>query len=244
MSTVAGYKSVLMASNRLAKFVPMIGTAVGMTKPATVLVIGTGVAGLQAVATAKRLGAVVYAVDIRPDAVEQAKSLGAKVVETGVPAEIAIGEGGYARTLPKEWLQKEREAIIDIVSKADIAILTALVPGKLAPVLITDEMVRSMQPGSVIVDVAIDQGGNCALTVGGEVTEEYGVCIDGTKNIPGMVPISSTWMFAKNIYNFVDYLIVDGKVNLNQEDDIIASTLVTMNGKVVHAGALEAMELA
>jgi NAD(P) transhydrogenase subunit alpha len=101
-----------------------------------------------------------------------------------------------------------------------------------------------MQPGSVIVDVAIDQGGNCALTVGGEVTEEYGVCIDGTKNIPGMVPISSTWMFAKNIYNFVDYLIVDGKVNLNQEDDIIASTLVTMNGKVVHAGALEAMELA
>lgn len=244
MSTVAGYKSVLMASNRLAKFVPMIGTAVGMTKPATVLVIGTGVAGLQAVATAKRLGAVVYAVDIRPDAVEQAKSLGAKVVETGVPAEIAIGERGYARTLPKEWLQKEREAIIDIVSKADIAILTALVPGKLAPVLITDEMVRSMQPGSVIVDVAIDQGGNCALTVGGEVTEEYGVCIDGTKNIPGMVPISSTWMFAKNIYNFVDYLVVDGKVNLNQEDDIIASTLVTMNGKVVHAGALEAMELA
>lgn len=241
MSTVAGYKSVLMASDRLAKFIPMIGTAVGMIKPATVLVLGTGVAGLQAVATAKRLGAAIYAADIRPDAAEQARSLGAKSVETGIPAEIAIGDGGYAKSLPKEWLQKEREAIAELISKVDILILTALVPGKLAPVLITEEMVRSMQPGSVIVDVAIDQGGNCALTVGGEVSEIFGVCINGTKNIPGMVPISSTWLFAHNIYKFVDNLVKDGRIFLNQEDEIIASSLVTLNGKLVHTGAMEAM---
>ncbi|MDN5366070.1 MAG: H+-translocating transhydrogenase subunit alpha, partial [Thermacetogenium sp.] len=243
MSTVAGYKGVLMAANRLAKFMPMTGTAVGMIQPATVLVIGTGVAGLQAIATAKRLGAVVYAVDIRPDAVEQAKSLGAKIVETGVPAEVAVGKGGYANHLPEEWLLKEREAIQEAVKKADIIILTALVPGKVAPVLITEEMVKSMKPGSVIIDIAIDQGGNCALTVGGEVKEFYGVSIDGTKNIPGMVPVSSTWMFAHNIYNFVAYLVKDGRVVLDPDDEIIASSLVTRDGKVVHAGALEAMRL-
>lgn len=243
MSTVAGYKGVLMAANRMAKFMPMTGTAVGVIQPATVLVIGTGVAGLQAIATAKRLGAVVYAVDIRPDAVEQAKSLGAKIVETGVPAEVAVGKGGYANHLPEEWLLKEREAIQEAVKKADIIILTALVPGKVAPVLITEEMVKSMKPGSVIIDIAIDQGGNCALTVGGEVKEFYGVSIDGTKNIPGMVPVSSTWMFAHNIYNFVAYLVKDGRVVLDPDDEIIASSLVTRDGKVVHAGALEAMRL-
>ena len=241
MSTVAGYKGVLMAADRLGKFIPMIGTAVGMIKPAAVLVVGAGVAGLQAIATAKRLGAAVHAADIRPDAAEQAKSLGAKIVETGVPAEIAVGEGGYAKSLPDEWLQKEREVICETVSKADIIILTALIPGKLAPVLVTEEMVKSMSPGSAIVDIAIDQGGNCALTVGGEVKEYDGVSIDGTKNIPGMVPVSSTWMFAHNIYNFVVNLIKDGRVYLNTEDEIIASSLVTRGGKIVHNGALEAM---
>jgi NAD(P) transhydrogenase subunit alpha len=241
MSTVAGYKGVLMAADRLGKFIPMIGTAVGMIKPAAVLVVGAGVAGLQAIATAKRLGAAVHAADIRPDAAEQAKSLGAKIVETGVPAEIAVGEGGYAKSLPDEWLQKEREVICETVSKADIIILTALIPGKLAPVLVTEEMVKSMSPGSAIVDIAIDQGGNCALTVGGEVKEYDGVSIDGTKNIPGMVPVSSTWMFAHNIYNFVVNLIKDGRVYLNTEDEIIASSLVTRDGKIVHNGALEAM---
>jgi len=241
MSTVAGYKGVLMAADRLGKFIPMIGTAVGMIKPAAVLVVGAGVAGLQAIATAKRLGAAVHAADIRPDAAEQAKSLGAKIVETGVPAEIAVGEGGYAKSLPDEWLQKEREALCETVSKADIIILTALIPGKLAPVLVTEEMVKSMSPGSAIVDIAIDQGGNCALTVGGEVKEYDGVSIDGTKNIPGMVPVSSTWMFAHNIYNFVVNLIKDGRVYLNTEDEIIASSLVTRGGKIVHNGALEAM---
>lgn len=244
MSTVAGYKGVLMAADRLGKFIPMIGTAVGMIKPAAVLVVGAGVAGLQAIATAKRLGAAVHAADIRPDAAEQAKSLGAKIVETGVPAEIAVGEGGYAKSLPDEWLQKEREALCETVSKADIIILTALIPGKLAPVLVTEEMVKSMSPGSAIVDIAIDQGGNCALTVGGEVKEYDGVSIDGTKNIPGMVPVSSTWMFAHNIYNFVVNLIMDGRVYLNTEDEIIASSVVTRDGKIVHNGALEAMGMA
>lgn len=241
MSTVAGYKGVLMAANRLGKFIPMIGTAVGMIKPASVLVVGSGVAGLQAIATAKRLGAAVYAADIRPDAVEQAKSLGAKIVHTGVPAEIAVGGGGYAKSLPDKWLQKERKALCEIVGKADIVILTALIPGKLAPILVTEEMVKSMNPGSVIVDIAIDQGGNCALTVGGEVRESYGVSIDGTKNIPGMVPVSSTWMFARNIYNFVVNLIKDGRVYLNTKDEIIASSLVTIDGRIVHQGALEAI---
>ncbi|MGB4657403.1 MAG: NAD(P) transhydrogenase subunit alpha [Bacillota bacterium] len=243
MSTVAGYKAVLMAANRLPKFMPMIGSAVGMIPPATVTVIGTGVAGLQAVATAKRLGAVVNAIDIRPDAVEHAKSLGAKPVETGVPAEIAIGEGGYAKALPEEWLIKEREAIKDTIIKSDVVVATALVPGRLAPVLITEEMVKAMKPGSAIVDVAIDQGGNCELTVGGEVIEKYGVSIDGTKNIPGMVPESSTTMFARNVLNYASHLVKDGKVVIDLDDEITASSLVCKDGELVHAGAREAMGL-
>lgn len=243
MSTVAGYKSVLMAADRLPKFIPMIGTAVGMIQPSSVMVIGAGVAGLQAIATAKRLGAIVHAADIRPDAAEHAKSLGAKIVETGVPADVAIGKGGYAQSLPKEWLLKEREAIKETVVKSDILILTALVPGRLAPVLVTEEMVKQMKPGSAIVDVAIDQGGNCELTKGGELTVQYGVSIDGTKNIPGMVPISSTWMFAHNIFNYVTSFINNGRLEIDTSDEIIASSLVTKGGKLYHAGAREAIGL-
>lgn len=243
MSTVAGYKSVLMAANRIARFLPMIGSAVGMIKPANVLVIGVGVAGLQAVATAKRLGAVVHAVDIRPDAVEHAKSLGAKIIDTAVPADVAIGEGGYARHLPQEWLLKEREAIAETVAASDIVVSMALVPGRLAPVLLTEKMVRTMTPGSAIVDVAIDQGGNCELTAGGEIVERYGVSIDGTKNIPGLVPNSSTLMLARNIYNYISYFIKDGRIELDLEDEIIASSIVTKDGALLHAGAKEAMGL-
>lgn len=243
MSTVAGYKSVLMAANRITKFLPMIGSAVGMIKPAHVLVLGTGVAGLQAVATAKRLGAIVTAVDIRPDASEHAKSLGAKIVETGVPAAVATGAGGYARHLPEEWLLKEREKIADTVAQSDIIVSMALVPGKQAPVLLTEKMVKEMTPGSAIVDVAIDQGGNCALTVGGEIVERYGISIDGTKNIPGLVPSSSTMMLAKNIYNYFAYFIKDGRIELDLEDEIIASSIVTRDGELLHAGAKEAMGL-
>ncbi|AGA67815.1 NAD/NADP transhydrogenase alpha subunit [Desulfitobacterium dichloroeliminans LMG P-21439] len=243
MSTVAGYKSVLMAANRLSKFVPMIGSAVGVIKPAQVVVVGAGVCGLQAIATAKRLGAVVTAVDIRPDACEQAKSLGSNVWDVGVPAEVAIGQGGYAQRLPDEWLNKERENLKEAVKKADILILCALIPGKQAPLLVTEDMVKSMANGSSIVDVAIDQGGNCACTVPGKVENVHGVTIDGTKNIPGMVPTSSTWMFAQNIYNFIAYVVKDGKIELNREDEIIASSLTTYKKEIVHAGAREAMNL-
>lgn len=240
MSTVAGYKGVLMAASYLAKFMPMIGTAVGVIKPAKVVVIGTGVAGLQAVATAKRLGAEVTAIDIRPDAAEQARSLGAKSVDTGVPKEVAVGEGGYAQRLPDEWLAKEIEAIKPVVQDADVVILTALIPGKLAPVLITEEMVKAMKPGSVIVDIAIDQGGNCAVTKPGEEVVVDGVTVSGIKNIPGMMPTSSTWMFANNIYNLLAYLAKDGKIVLDRNDPIVASSLTTINKEIVHAGAKEA----
>jgi NAD(P) transhydrogenase subunit alpha len=243
MSTIAGYKSVLMAANRLSKFMPMVGTAVGMIKPANVLVIGTGVAGLQAVATAKRLGAVVKAADIRPAAREQAQSLGAKIVELGIPDELAVGEGGYANRLPDEWLLNEREALKAAVADSDIIILTALIPGKIAPILITEEMVKSMRPGSAIVDVAIDQGGNCEVTVPGKIVDRGRINIDGTKNIPGMMPTSSTWMFSHNIYNYVANLCKDGKINLNLDDEILAKSLVCKDKKIVHAGALEAMNM-
>ncbi|HHW31227.1 MAG TPA: NAD(P) transhydrogenase subunit alpha [Clostridiaceae bacterium] len=241
MSTVAGYKSVIMAADKLPIFMPMIGTAIGMIMPASVLVVGTGVAGLQAIATAKRLGAVVYAVDIRPDACEQARSLGAKVIETGIPEKEAIGTGGYAKHLTDKWLFKEREVLKEVVPKVDIIILSALVPGRVAPVLIMEDMVKCMKKGSVIVDIAIDQGGNCEITSPGEVIEKYGITIDGTKNIPGMLPTSSTWMFANNIYNFLTYVVSDGRININKNDEIISSTLVTYENKIVHAGALESI---
>lgn len=243
MSTVAGYKAVLIAANMLPAFMPMISSAVGTIQPANVLVIGTGIAGLQSLATAKRLGAIVYAADIRPDACEQAMSLGAKIIDVQVPAEVAVAEGGYVRKLPEEWLAKEQQALRQSVNLADIVILTALIPGKVAPILITEEMVKSMKTGSVIVDVAIDQGGNCEISEAARLVTKHGVNIDGTLNIPSMVPRSSTWMFANNVYNLVTYLIKDGKVNLNMDDEIIASSLVTKDGKIVHAGTLEAMNL-
>ena len=241
MSTVAGYKAVLMAANMLPVFMPMISSAVGTIPPASVLVIGTGVAGLQSLATAKRLGAVLYAADIRPDACEQAMSLGAKIIDVQIPAEIAIGKRGYAMKLPEEWLVKERQTLSQGVSSADIVILTALIPGKVAPVLITEEMVKSMKTGSVIVDVAIDQGGNCEICEAARLVTKYGVNIDGTLNIPSMLPRSSTWMFSSNVYNLLAYLIKDGKVNLDMDDEIIASSLVTKDGKIFPSGTLEAM---
>jgi NAD(P) transhydrogenase subunit alpha len=244
MSTVAGYKGIVMAANTLPKFLPMIGTAVGMIKPGQALVIGTGIAGLQAVATAKRLGAVVYAADIRPDAREQGKSLGAKIVDLGIPPEIAIGEGGYAKKLPDEWLLKEREILLSVAPQMDVLFLSALIPGKRAPILITEEIVKCMQPGSTIVDVAIDQGGNCEITEPGRIVEKHGVNIIGILNIPGTIPTSSTWMFANNIYHYLANLVEDGNVRLDTADEIIASSLVTRDGKLVHQGALEAMGLA
>ena len=211
MSTCAGYKGILIASNLLTKFIPQIFTAVGMIKQANALVIGSGVGGLQAIATAKRLGAKVKAADIRPDAAEQAGSLGAEVIDLGVDPKLAVGEGGYALSLPEDVLEKERETLREHVKEADIIFLSALVPGELAPTLITEEMVKEMKDGSVIVDISIDQGGNCEITPPGEIGEKYNVSLVGIKNIPGELPTSSTWMFSQNVYNFVDYLFKDNE---------------------------------
>ncbi|NLN81868.1 MAG: NAD(P) transhydrogenase subunit alpha [Clostridiales bacterium] len=241
MSTCAGYKGILMAASDMKKFIPQIFCAAGMIKPCNVLVIGAGVAGLQAIATAKRLGALVYAADIRPDAAEQAKSLGAKVIDTTVPPEIAVGKGGYANSLPNEWHAKERDALRDVIVNMDIVFCSALVPSKLAPVIVTSDMVEKMAPGSVIVDISIDQGGNCELTEPGKVTVKHDVIIEGIKNIPGLLPTSSTWMFANNIYNLVKYLSKNAEIELDRDDEIVSGILTTVDGKIVHAGALEAM---
>lgn len=244
MSVCAGYKGILMAANDTAKFIPMVGSAVGVLKPSTALVLGTGVAGLRAVATAKSLGAIVYSADIRPEANEQAISLGAKIVDTGIPAEIAVSpDGKHANKLSEEWLQVEREHLKEVIAKADIIFCSALLFGHVAPILLTEDMVKSMKPGSCIVDISIDQGGNCAITTPGEREIKHGVIIEGIKNIPGMLPSSSTWMFAQNIYNLLKYLVKDNKIELDMNDEITSSILVTnFAGQIVHQGALEAMK--
>ncbi len=241
MSMVAGYKGLLMAANRLPKFMPMLGTAVGMIYPAQVLVIGAGVAGLQSMGTAKRLGAVVTACDIRPDACEQIKSLGVKLLELPIDPHLAVGEGGYAKNLPPDELEKERQALSESVAQSDIVVLTALVPGRRAPILVTKEMVESMSPGSIVVDISIDQGGNCELAKAGDVIDHNGVIVDGTQNIPGTVPTHATSLFAKNVLNFVDFLVHDGHVSLDRSDQIVAETLVTHGGDILHEGTLEAI---
>lgn len=241
MSTCAGYKGILMAANDLASFMPQMFTAVGKIDPMKVMVIGVGVAGLQALATAKRLGAVLYAADIRPAAAEQATSLGAKLVDTGVAPELAIAEGGYAKHLPEDVLVKERELLKSTIQDMDIVFCSALVPGKIAPVIITEEMVKGMKPGSVIVDISIDQGGNCEITPAGRREVKHGVVLEGIKNIPGMLPKSSTWMFSQNMYNLVKYLVKDGKMNLDMSDEICQKILVTRDGEIVHEGTREAM---
>ena len=243
MSTCAGYKGILMAANMLTTFVPSMFTAVGQIKPAKVMVIGVGVAGLQALATAKRLGAITYAADIRPMASENAGSLGAKVVDTKVPAELAIAEGGYANRLPADVLIQEQEALKETIQDMDIVFCSALIPGKVAPIIITEDMVKGMKKGSVIVDISIDQGGNCELTPKGGIEKKYGVTLMGVKNIPGLLPTSSTWMFSNNLYNLVSFLVKDGKFNLDRNDEIVQKTLVCIDGQLVHQGAREAMGL-
>ena len=243
MSTCAGYKGILMAADHLTKFMPQMFTAVGRIEPAKVMVIGVGVAGLQALATAKRLGAVVYAADIRPMAVENAQSLGAKIVDTTVPEELAVGEGGYAKSLPDDVLAKEREALKSTIQDMDIVFCSVLIPGKIAPMIITEDTVKGMKRGSVIVDIAIDQGGNCEITPKGAIEVKHDVTLIGIKNIPGELPQSSTWMFSNNMYNLVKYLTKDGNIVLNREDEIVAKSLVCIDGELVHTGAREAMGL-
>lgn len=241
MSTVTGYKSVLMAANHLGKFVPMIGTAIGMVKPAKFLTVGAGVVGLQAIATAKRLGATVSCVDIRPEAREAAQSLGATVDGFEVPEDLALGEGGYAKALPSDWLEKERELLRSLLPQMDVAILSALVPGEVAPLLVDQTMVESMAPGSVIMDVAIDQGGNCTISLPGEVATHGEVTVSAVQNIPGSVPIHASWLYANNLLHYVNNLFQNGSINW--DDDIVKATLVTHEGQIVHAGARKAMGL-
>jgi NAD(P) transhydrogenase subunit alpha len=240
MSTVTGYRAVLMAAMALPKFIPMIGTAIGAIKPAIFLILGSGVVGLQAIATAKRLGAIVQVVEIRQEAQKEAESLGAKVVGMDVPEELAKGVGGYARALPAEWIEKEKELLKVLVQDADVVILSALVPGETAPVLITNAMLNNMKPGSVIVDVSIDQGGNCEATVPGQEVNVNGVKVSGLQNIPGRMASHSAWLYANNMYFFIENAFKNnGALDLN--DDIVQNALVTHQGKLVHAGTLKAL---
>ena len=241
MSTVAGYKAVIMAADRFSRFIPMTMTAVGTIQPAKVLVVGTGIVGLQAIATARRLGGVVSAVDIRPEAREQAASLGAKVVGFDAPTELAIGHGGYAQALPEDWLLKERAALAPLVADADIIITGALIPGETAPVIITEDMVKEMRKGSIICDVSVDQGGNCALTKFNKEVVEHGVLISGIANLPGYVPTDSTVMYANTVCNFLEPLMRNGQLVIDRSDEIVNGTLVTIGGEIVHHGTLKAM---
>ena len=241
MSTVTGYRAVLDAAQHLPRFLPMIGTAIGVIKPANVLIVGAGVVGLQAIATAKRLGAVVKAWDIREAARTEAGTLGAKVAGFDVPKEAAVAEGGFAKLLPEDWLRKEQAAIQDVVADSDIVILSALVPGSLAPVIVTREAVACMKPGSVIIDVAIDQGGNCKVTRPGcEIVSNH-VKVCGLQDIPGKVAVHSTWLYANNIYYYVENLFKNGKGELDMEDEIVKNSLVTYQGKLLHEGTLKAL---
>ncbi len=234
MATVAGYRAVLMAANLLPKMFPMLMTAAGTVLPAKVFVVGAGVAGLQAIATARRLGAVVQAYDIRPAAKEQVLSLGAKFVELGLESESAEDKGGYARAMDEEFYRKQREMMKEVVSESDVVITTAMVPGRRAPVLVTEEMVRGMRPGSVIVDLAAERGGNCELTVPGETVERFGVRIVGAVNLPSEIPHTASQMYSRNLTNLLGILVKDGELTLNTEDEIVRETLLLREGELVN----------
>jgi len=233
-STVAGYKAVLLAANALQKFFPMLMTAAGTVRPARVLVIGAGVAGLQAIATARRIGAVVEAFDTRPVVKEQVQSLGATFVELDVHVEDAQDAGGYARELSELHIRREKELIHNRALQADVIITTALVPGKPAPMLVSAETVRAMRPGSVIVDLAGEQGGNCELSVPGETVVRHDVTIIAPLHISSELAYHASQMYAKNISALVTLLAPKGELNLNFSDDIIDAVTVTADGQVRH----------
>jgi NAD(P) transhydrogenase subunit alpha len=234
-STVAGYKAVLIAANALQKFFPMLMTAAGTVKPARVLVIGAGVAGLQAIATARRIGAVVEAFDTRPVVKEQVQSLGATFIELPVDAHEAQDAGGYARELSEDHITKEKQLIHERAKLADVIITTALVPGRRAPLLVTAETVAAMKPGSVIVDLAGEQGGNCELTVPGETVERHGVTIAGPLHISSDLAFHASHMYAKNVAALVTHLTKDGKLNLDLSDDITTAVCITAGGEIRNA---------
>jgi len=241
MSTMAGYRSVISGAYNLRRIVPMIATSSCTIGPSNALVVGAGVAGLQAVATAKRLGARVKTIDIRPEACEQAKSLGAEVIPFEVPGELSIGDGGYAKRLPEKWYELERKTITPHLIESDLVILSALIPRELAPILVSKSMVEGMKKGSVIIDISIDQGGNCELTREGEEYDYNGVFISGIKNIPAYLTIDSTKMFAENVWNFLNLIFEEGKINLNMDDEIISKSIVTKDNKIIHEETLKAI---
>jgi NAD(P) transhydrogenase subunit alpha len=238
MSTVAGYKAVLLAAERAGRFFPMLVTAAGTIPPARVLVLGAGVAGLQAIATARRLGAVVEAFDVRAAVKEQVESLGASFI--GADMVTAEGQGGYAAQLSKDQHRRELELIHARVKGVDVVIATAQIPGKKAPVLITDAMLKDMKPGTVVVDLAAETGGNCEATTPGEEVTRHGVIVMGPLNVPASMPTHASQMYARNIASFLGLLIKDGKLALNFEDQIVRETCVTRDGQVVHEGAKRA----
>jgi len=240
-ATVAGYKAVLLAAVALPRFFPMLTTAAGTIAPAKAFIIGAGVAGLQAIATARRLGAVVEAFDTRPVVREQVQSLGAKFLEVDL-GETGEGAGGYAKELSEEAHRKEVQLLAKAVKENDIVITTAAIPGRPAPKLITAEMVRSMKPGSVIVDLAAETGGNTELTQAGKVIDVDGVRIDGTTNLPSTMPYHASQMYSRNIQSLLGLLITkDGKLNLDMNDDVIKGTVITKDGDVVHEATRKAI---
>jgi NAD(P) transhydrogenase subunit alpha len=240
-ATVAGYKAVVLAAQVASKMFPKLTTAAGTLAPVRAFVIGAGVAGLQAIATARRLGAVVEAYDVRPAVKEQVQSLGGKFVELPVETGEAEDTGGYARAQDEGFYRRQRELMGRVVAASDIVITTALVPGRRAPVLVTREMVESMAPGSVVVDLAAEQGGNCEVTRPDQAVEVKGVTVLGPTNLPASVPHHASQMYARNVSSFLRHLIRDGALRVDPEDEITRETLVCRDGKVVHPRVLEAL---
>jgi NAD(P) transhydrogenase subunit alpha len=236
-ANIAGYKAVMIAANVYQRFMPMLMTAAGTVKAARMVILGVGVAGLQAIATAKRLGAVIEASDVRPSVKEQVESLGAKFIdvpyETQEEKDAAEGVGGYARPMPQSWLDRQKLEVAKRVAQADVVITTALIPGRPAPVLVTEEMVRAMKPGSVIVDLAAAQGGNCPLTEPGHTVTKHGVHIVGETNLPALVAADASALYARNVLDFLKLIVnKESALDINRDDDIVAACLMTHKGEV------------
>ena len=245
-ANVAGYKAVLIAASHLPKMFPMMMTAAGTIAPARVFILGAGVAGLQAIATAKRLGAVVHAFDVRPEVKEQIESLGGKFVEVELDTAEAQGTGGYAKEQSEEFLKKQREAMSKAIAESDVVITTAAVPGKRSPILVTKGQVAAMHPGSVIIDLASERGGNCELTVHGKwITSKNGVAIYGPENVTSTVAFHASQMYAKNVQVFLQNLLdKEGKLSLNMEDEIIAGSMISKEGEIVNTRVKDLLEAA
>ncbi|HEV3374465.1 MAG TPA: Re/Si-specific NAD(P)(+) transhydrogenase subunit alpha [Candidatus Acidoferrum sp.] len=235
MATISGYKAVILAADTLPKLYPMLTTAAGTITPARVLILGCGVAGLQAIATARRLGAVVSAYDLRPAVKEQVQSLGARFVELPIEAKDAQDARGYATAQGEEFYRRQRELLGKVIAENDVVITAAVIPGKKSPVLVTKEMVAGMAPGSVLVDLAAERGGNCELTRAGEKFVAHGVTLIGLFNLASTVPYHASQMYAKNVTTFLLLLVKEGKLQLNTSDEIISETLLTRGGEVVNA---------